>query len=193
MVEPVNAAQTAPPGTTSMMMGIWYLGSSVGHYLGGILGTYYGSMSHDTFFAALALLAGTNGMLMGAISGRLQRMLTPARIWSNPALLQHRREGGSWMLITKDFIRCSRCMYKWENEDVFVWLVTCSQFRKASNLSDGPHWLVSRSGWTLWLISQHLLSTSVIAWFPEIFVDTFDQRAWCVHLITGRVVIGTPC
>jgi len=84
-------SQTAPPGTTSMMMGIWYLGSSVGHYLGGILGTYYGSMSHDTFFAALALLAGTNGMLMGAISGRLQRMLTPARIWSNPALLQHRR------------------------------------------------------------------------------------------------------
>ena len=45
--------KVAPVKIVSMMMGMWFLSSFFGNYLGGFIGTYYNSMTSTTFFYML--------------------------------------------------------------------------------------------------------------------------------------------
>ena len=64
----------APPRLVSMLMGVWYLFIFLGNYLAGFVGTYYGAMSHSTFFSMLLGF----GIAAGAAIFALQRPLKNA-------------------------------------------------------------------------------------------------------------------
>lgn len=68
-------SQVAPAQLASMMMGVWFLGSSVGGYAGGLVGGVYNAMPQYAFFALLGVTAAANGCLTMAISKPLLRVL----------------------------------------------------------------------------------------------------------------------
>jgi proton-dependent oligopeptide transporter, POT family len=49
--------KVAPARMVSMLMGLWYMAIFVGNYMAGHIGTYYGKMSHPSFFLMLLTFA----------------------------------------------------------------------------------------------------------------------------------------
>lgn len=66
--------KVAPVRLASMMMGMWFLSSFFGNYLSGYLGTYYETMSKDSFFIMLTAL----GVAAGAAIFAVQRPIKNA-------------------------------------------------------------------------------------------------------------------
>jgi POT family proton-dependent oligopeptide transporter len=66
--------KVAPVRYVSMLMGVWFLSSFLGNYLSGYIGTFYTSMSKDSFFMILTVL----GLLAGFSIFALQRPLKKA-------------------------------------------------------------------------------------------------------------------
>jgi POT family proton-dependent oligopeptide transporter len=54
----------APPSIVSQMMGVWFLGASIGNFLGGQAASFYESMELPTLLMAVAVLPMVAGVVM---------------------------------------------------------------------------------------------------------------------------------
>jgi POT family proton-dependent oligopeptide transporter len=59
-----SMTKLAPARIVSLMMGVWFLGASVGNFLGGQAASFYGSMPMSTLLAAVAVLPLLAGIAM---------------------------------------------------------------------------------------------------------------------------------
>jgi proton-dependent oligopeptide transporter, POT family len=65
----------APVRVTGLMMGLWYLGISVGNFIGGRLASLYGSMPLTTLFGIIGAVGITAGLLMFALTPPIKRLM----------------------------------------------------------------------------------------------------------------------
>ena len=65
----------APIRVTGLMMGLWYLGISVGNFIGGRLASLYGSMPLPTLFGLIGLVGIGAGLLMFALTPPIKRLM----------------------------------------------------------------------------------------------------------------------
>jgi POT family proton-dependent oligopeptide transporter len=70
-----SMTKLAPARIVSLMMGVWFLGASVGNYLGGEMAGFYASMPLQNLFGYVGLFAIVAGGLMLAFSGKLTKMM----------------------------------------------------------------------------------------------------------------------
>src|SRR5262249_26853561 len=59
-----SMTKLAPARIVSLMMGVWFLGASVGNFLGGMAATFYESMPLSQLFGMVALLPMAAGVVM---------------------------------------------------------------------------------------------------------------------------------
>ena len=64
----------APPRIVSLMMGVWFLGASVGNFLGGQAASFYGTMSLPRLLTPVAVVPMVAGLLMLVFRHRLTAM-----------------------------------------------------------------------------------------------------------------------
>ena len=69
----------APVRIVSLMMGVWFLGASVGNYIGGNLAGFYETWPLPSLFTAVGLFGIAAGVIMLAISGPIKRMMEETR------------------------------------------------------------------------------------------------------------------
>jgi len=67
--------KVAPKRYVSRLMGMWFLSAFLGNYLSGFLGTFYSVLEGNVFFALLAVLAATTGIIMWLFNRPIQRWL----------------------------------------------------------------------------------------------------------------------
>jgi POT family proton-dependent oligopeptide transporter len=65
----------APMRVTGLMMGLWYLGISVGNFVGGRLASLYGSMSLTTLFGIIAAVGIAGGLVMFTLTPPIKRLM----------------------------------------------------------------------------------------------------------------------
>jgi POT family proton-dependent oligopeptide transporter len=65
----------APAKVASLMMGVWFLGISVGEYIGGIFGSLYESVAPPTLFAIVAAFAMGAGVIMWLLVKPLKNLM----------------------------------------------------------------------------------------------------------------------
>jgi POT family proton-dependent oligopeptide transporter len=65
----------APSRVTGLMMGLWYLGISVGNFIGGRLSSLYGSMPLPRLFGLIAAVGITGGLAMFALTPSIKRLM----------------------------------------------------------------------------------------------------------------------
>jgi POT family proton-dependent oligopeptide transporter len=65
----------APARIVGLTMGVWYLATSVGNYLGGRVGGLYESFSLPSLFGSVALFALGAGLLLALLIRPIRRML----------------------------------------------------------------------------------------------------------------------
>jgi len=65
----------APVRVTGLMMGLWYLGISVGNFIGGRLASLYGSMALTTLFGIIAAVGIGAGLIMFALTPPIKRLM----------------------------------------------------------------------------------------------------------------------
>jgi POT family proton-dependent oligopeptide transporter len=58
----------APARVAGLMMGVWFLGSSVGNFIGGRVSSFYEALPLPTLFSAVAAFGIVFGLLMLAFS-----------------------------------------------------------------------------------------------------------------------------
>ena len=69
-------SKLAPVRIGGLIMGVWFLGSSVGNYIGGRLAGFYESMTLPSLFGVVAAFGVGAGLLLLIVSpslGRLER------------------------------------------------------------------------------------------------------------------------
>jgi proton-dependent oligopeptide transporter, POT family len=69
----------APARVVSLMMGVWFLASSVGNFMGGFLVRFYGTMDLPILFGTMAAFAIAVGLLLTLFVRPMRRMLAGAR------------------------------------------------------------------------------------------------------------------
>ncbi|MEZ5315875.1 MAG: peptide MFS transporter [Vicinamibacterales bacterium] len=74
-----SMTKLAPARIVSLMMGVWFLGASVGNYIGGRVGGMYESLSLPTLFGVVALFGIAAGILMLLTSRKLTQMMHGVR------------------------------------------------------------------------------------------------------------------
>jgi proton-dependent oligopeptide transporter, POT family len=77
-LSPVGLAamtRLAPVRVVSLMMGVWFLATSVGNYIGGRIGGFYESFSLPTLFTAVTVFALVATAVMAALVKPIRRML----------------------------------------------------------------------------------------------------------------------
>ena len=67
--------KVSPKPIVSMMMGVWFLSSFFGNYATGFIGTFYDTMSKDTYFLMLCLMGIGTGLLFFALRRPLERTI----------------------------------------------------------------------------------------------------------------------
>ena len=65
----------APARVAGLMMGVWYLGISVGNFVGGRLASLYGSMPLPNLFGAIAAVGIVAGVVMLALAPPIKRLM----------------------------------------------------------------------------------------------------------------------
>ncbi len=70
-----TVTKLAPERVTSLMMGVWFLAAALGNYLGGRTAGFYESLSLSQLFGAVAATVIVAGIILGLMSGRIQRMM----------------------------------------------------------------------------------------------------------------------
>ena len=65
----------APARVTGLMMGLWYLGISVGNFIGGRLSSLYGSMPLPNLFGAVAAVGIAGGLFVFALTPSIKRLM----------------------------------------------------------------------------------------------------------------------
>jgi proton-dependent oligopeptide transporter, POT family len=77
-LSPVGMSATtklAPARVAGLMMGVWYLGISVGNFIGGRLSSLYGSMPLPQLFGAIAAAGIAGGLVMFALTPPIKRLM----------------------------------------------------------------------------------------------------------------------
>ncbi len=69
----------SPPRIAGMAMGVWFLATSVGNFIGGRVAGFYESMALPTLFGAVAGFATVAGVLLLAVTPLLRRLMEPVR------------------------------------------------------------------------------------------------------------------
>jgi proton-dependent oligopeptide transporter, POT family len=69
----------APVRVVSLMMGVWFLASSVGNFMGGFLVRYYETMALPVLFGTMAAFAIAVGLILAVMVGPIKRMLSGQR------------------------------------------------------------------------------------------------------------------
>ncbi len=69
----------SPPRIAGMAMGVWFLATSVGNFIGGRVAGFYESMALPTLFGAVAGFAIVAGVLLLAVTPLLRRLMEPVR------------------------------------------------------------------------------------------------------------------
>ena len=65
----------APARVVGSMMGVWFLGASVGNFMAGQLATFYEEMPLDRLFTTISILPIVAGIVMLALSSRFKRLM----------------------------------------------------------------------------------------------------------------------
>ncbi len=65
----------APVRIAGLMMGVWFLASSVGNYIGGRVSAFYESWPLPSLFGAVAAFAVVGGLLLFALVPPIRRMM----------------------------------------------------------------------------------------------------------------------
>jgi proton-dependent oligopeptide transporter, POT family len=74
-----SMTKLAPARIVSLMMGVWFLGASVGNYIGGRLGGLYESLPLATLFGRVGLFAIVSGVLMLILAPRFTKLMGGVR------------------------------------------------------------------------------------------------------------------
>jgi POT family proton-dependent oligopeptide transporter len=74
-----SMTKLAPTRIVSLMMGVWFLGSSVGNYIGGRVGGMYESLPLPTLFGVVAMFGIAAGVLMLVSSRKLTDLMHGVR------------------------------------------------------------------------------------------------------------------
>jgi POT family proton-dependent oligopeptide transporter len=74
-----SMSKLAPPRIASLMMGVWFLGASVGNYIAGQLAGFYEEMPLSELFGAVSILPILAGVLLLVLSSRFTRMMHGAK------------------------------------------------------------------------------------------------------------------
>jgi POT family proton-dependent oligopeptide transporter len=72
-----SMTKLAPARIQGSMMGVWFLGSSVGNFMAGQTATFYESMPLATLFGAVSVTPIIAGIIMFLFSGKFTRMMGP--------------------------------------------------------------------------------------------------------------------
>jgi POT family proton-dependent oligopeptide transporter len=72
-------SKLAPVRIGSLVMGIWYLGSSVGNYVGGRIGAFYETWTLPQLFGGVAAFAIGAGLVLLLIAKPLNRLTAEDR------------------------------------------------------------------------------------------------------------------
>jgi POT family proton-dependent oligopeptide transporter len=70
-----SMTKLAPSRIVSLMMGVWFLGASVGNYLGGEMAGLYASMPLQNLFGYVGMFGVIAGVIMLVFSGKLTKMM----------------------------------------------------------------------------------------------------------------------
>jgi POT family proton-dependent oligopeptide transporter len=70
-----SMTKLAPARIVSLMMGVWFLGASVGNYLGGEMAGLYESLPLQNLFGVVGLFGIIAGVIMLSFSGKLTKMM----------------------------------------------------------------------------------------------------------------------
>jgi POT family proton-dependent oligopeptide transporter len=68
----------APARVAGLMMGVWFLASSVGNYIGGLFATVYETFSLPTLFSSIGIYAFAAAVLLGLLIRPINRMMARA-------------------------------------------------------------------------------------------------------------------
>jgi POT family proton-dependent oligopeptide transporter len=77
-LSPVGLSATtklAPARVGGLMMGVWFLGISVGNFFGGRLSSLYGSMPLPQLFGAIGVVGIVSGLGMFALTPPIKRLM----------------------------------------------------------------------------------------------------------------------
>ncbi len=69
----------SPRRIVGLMMGVWFLGTSVGNYIGGRISGFYSSWPLPNLFGAVAAFGIAAGVLMFLASKKLTRLMAGVR------------------------------------------------------------------------------------------------------------------
>lgn len=70
--------QLAPRRVMGMMMGVWFLSTSVGNYIGGRFASFYDSLPLPTLFTYAALMALLAGTVLAVLAAPIHRLTAPS-------------------------------------------------------------------------------------------------------------------
>lgn len=65
----------APARVSSLMMGVWFLGTSFGNFVAGYIASYYDKIALPNFFGLVAAIAIVAGVLFFLVAGPFKRMI----------------------------------------------------------------------------------------------------------------------
>ena len=74
-----SMTKLAPARVAGLMMGVWFLGASVGNFLAGQMASFYEKMPLETLLGAVSVLPVVAGIVMLIFSKRFNRMMSDAR------------------------------------------------------------------------------------------------------------------
>ncbi len=74
-----SMTKLAPARIAGLMMGVWFLGSSVGNYIAGQMAGFYEEMPLNQLFGAVSILPIAAGVLLLVLSPRFTRMMHGAK------------------------------------------------------------------------------------------------------------------
>jgi proton-dependent oligopeptide transporter, POT family len=65
----------APPRIVGSMMGVWFLGASVGNFMAGQMASFYEKMPLERLLGTVSVLPIVAGIVMILLSSRFSRMM----------------------------------------------------------------------------------------------------------------------
>ena len=68
----------APARVSSLMMGVWFLGASVGNFVAGYIASFYDTMALSSFMGLVAAIAIGAGVLFFFVAGPFKKMMARA-------------------------------------------------------------------------------------------------------------------
>ena len=76
----------APPRIAGLVMGVWFLATSVGNFIGGRVSGFYESFALPSLFTAIAAFAVLAGLVLAAMVPAMRRLAPPPGVTSLPGV-----------------------------------------------------------------------------------------------------------